>query len=87
MRLGILKASGIDEKVHDPYPDTDTNADSDDCVKDLALLISGIPSVDVQEWKQNTKVSPYLSEEHRKLISWLWEVLTLILVLFDLSEA
>ena len=42
--------------------------------KDLALLISGVPSIDVKEWQASTEVTSGSSQDEA-LVGWLWEIL------------
>lgn len=43
-----------------------------DC-KELELMISGLPTIDIEDMKENTIYKNY--NQHAKVIQWLWEVL------------
>jgi len=41
--------------------------------KELELMISGLPTIDIDDMKENTIYKNY--NQHSKVIQWLWEVL------------
>lgn len=42
--------------------------------QELDLLLSGIPELDLEDWKAHTVVDPTLAG-HRDLVTWFWEIL------------
>merc|ERR1712226_546309 len=46
--------------------------------QELELLMCGMPTIDVEDWKANTEYSGYyeqLGEEH-EVVQWFWEVVS-----------
>lgn len=41
---------------------------------ELELLVAGLPSIDVSEWKASARIAPDSGEDANGMISWFWDV-------------
>lgn len=43
--------------------------------QELELVLCGVPSIDMEDWKAHTSVSPELEEQGSPFLGWFWAIL------------